>query len=161
MICVEGRSRRGPQNAHDARQHVLADSERLIADLQRQLAERRAGRDEALEEMQTVLDQYLVDYNTKRSHQGRGMNGRAPITTFIDGIRKEDFPEPSPIRKTAQSTPARAAPVSRLLSLYTRRTPKEERCFRHAGAISPALLRSVTLPNEIAKGQAKKSCKNL
>jgi signal transduction histidine kinase len=25
--------------------------------------------------MQTVLDQYLVEYNTKRPHQGRGMNG--------------------------------------------------------------------------------------
>jgi len=56
---------------------------------------------ETLEEMQSVLDQYLVDYNTKRPHQGRGMNGRTPITAFIDGIRKEDTPEADPIRKAA------------------------------------------------------------
>jgi hypothetical protein len=51
--------------------------------------------------MQTVLDQYLVDYNTKRPHQGRGMNGRIPITAFIDSIKKEDTPQPDSIRKAA------------------------------------------------------------
>jgi hypothetical protein len=56
---------------------------------------------ETLEETQTVLDQYLVEYNTKRPHQGRGMNGRTPITAFIDGIRKENPPDTSPIRKAA------------------------------------------------------------
>ena len=56
---------------------------------------------ETIEEMQSVLDQYLVDYNTKRPHQGRGMNGRTPITAFIDGIRKEDTREADPIRKAA------------------------------------------------------------
>ena len=30
---------------------------------------------ETIEEMQTVLDAYLVGYNTKRPHQGHGMNG--------------------------------------------------------------------------------------
>ena len=41
---------------------------------------------ETLEEMQSVLDQYLVDYNTKRPHQGRGMNGRTPnrVATEIE-----------------------------------------------------------------------------
>src|SRR5215469_4426432 len=42
MIRPESRSRRGPQMS------TLADSEQLIADLQRQLAECRAARDEAL-----------------------------------------------------------------------------------------------------------------
>ena len=56
---------------------------------------------ETLEEMQTALDQYLVEYNTKRPHQGRGMNGRTPITAFIDGIRKENTPQPNPARKAA------------------------------------------------------------
>ena len=56
---------------------------------------------ETLEEMQTVLDQYLVEYNTKRPHQGRGMNGRTPITAFIDGLRKENTPQPNPIPKAA------------------------------------------------------------
>lgn len=33
---------------------------------------------ETIDEMQVVLDAYLVQYNTKRPHQGRGMNGRTP-----------------------------------------------------------------------------------
>jgi transposase InsO family protein len=56
---------------------------------------------ETLEEMQTVLDQYLVEYNTKRPHQGRGMNGCTPGTAFIDGIKKQNTPQPNPIRKAA------------------------------------------------------------
>jgi hypothetical protein len=39
--------------------------------------------------MQAVLDGYLVTYNTKRPHQGRGMNGRTPIVAFVEGIGKE------------------------------------------------------------------------
>jgi hypothetical protein len=56
---------------------------------------------ETIEEMQTVLDQYFVDHNTKRPHQGRGMNGRTPIAAFIDGIGKDNTPKPNPIRKAA------------------------------------------------------------
>lgn len=44
---------------------------------------------ETIAEMQAVLDAYLVEYNTKRPHQGRGMNGRTPYKAFVDGIRKE------------------------------------------------------------------------
>ncbi len=44
---------------------------------------------ETIEEMQGVLDEYLVAYNTKRPHQGRGMNGRTPARAFIDGLPKE------------------------------------------------------------------------
>jgi hypothetical protein len=29
------------------------------------------------------------------------MNGRTPITAFIDGLRKENTPQPSPARKAA------------------------------------------------------------
>ena len=36
--------------------------------------------------MQAVLDEYLEGYNTKRPHQGRGMNGRKPIRAFTDGM---------------------------------------------------------------------------
>ena len=43
---------------------------------------------ETIDEMQTVLDLYLVEYNTKRPHQGRGINGRTPIAAFMDGIQK-------------------------------------------------------------------------
>jgi hypothetical protein len=55
MICVEGRSRRGPANERDTRQHVN-HSEHLIADLQRQLAECRAERDEAIEYQTATSD---------------------------------------------------------------------------------------------------------
>jgi len=44
---------------------------------------------ETIEEMQGVLDEYLVAYNTRRPHQGRGMNGRTPAKAFIDGLPKE------------------------------------------------------------------------
>ena len=41
---------------------------------------------ESISEMQTDLDAYLVEYNTKRSHQGRNMNGRTPFQAFKDGL---------------------------------------------------------------------------
>jgi hypothetical protein len=44
--------------------------------------------------MQASLDDYLVTYNTKRPHQGRGMNGRTPITVFTAGL-----PKPTPREK--------------------------------------------------------------
>jgi hypothetical protein len=61
--------------------------------------------------MQTILDQYLVEYNTKRPHQGRGMNGRTPITAFIDGIRME-----VPTIQARSPKPPNLRPPSRLLS---------------------------------------------
>jgi transposase InsO family protein len=41
---------------------------------------------ETIDEMQGSLDDYLVIYNTKRPQQGRGMNGRTPITVFKAGL---------------------------------------------------------------------------
>ena len=38
--------------------------------------------------MQAVFDEYLECYNTKRPHQGRGMNGRTPIRAFTEGMPK-------------------------------------------------------------------------
>jgi transposase InsO family protein len=49
---------------------------------------------ETIGEMQAVLDDYLAGYNTKRPHQGRGMNGRTPETVFIAGL-----PKPQPKQK--------------------------------------------------------------
>jgi len=43
---------------------------------------------ESVEEMQKDLDAYLLHYNTKRPHQGRGMNGRTPMKAFTDGLPK-------------------------------------------------------------------------
>lgn len=45
---------------------------------------------ESIEEMQVVLDEYLVGYNTKRPHQGRGMNGRTPLVAFREGLPKPE-----------------------------------------------------------------------
>ena len=50
---------------------------------------------ETIAEMQTVLDAYLVDYNTRRPHQGCGMNGRTPNKAFVEGIRKRETPKPT------------------------------------------------------------------
>jgi hypothetical protein len=41
---------------------------------------------ETVEEMQSVLDQYLDGYNQSRPHQGRCMKGRTPVTAFIEGL---------------------------------------------------------------------------
>jgi hypothetical protein len=38
--------------------------------------------------MQKDLDVYLTHYNTKRPHQGRGMNGSTPQKAFNNGLKK-------------------------------------------------------------------------
>ena len=43
---------------------------------------------ETIEEMQAVLDDFLVTYNQRRPHQGRGMNGRTPAVAFVEGLPK-------------------------------------------------------------------------
>ena len=40
--------------------------------------------------MQVDLEAYLKNYNTKRPHQGRGMNGRTPWRAFLDRIPAND-----------------------------------------------------------------------
>ena len=56
---------------------------------------------EALDEMQTDLDDYLVTYNTKRPHQGRNMKGMTPYTVFKKGLPKTLKKE---ARKTTENT---------------------------------------------------------
>src|SRR5215831_1153727 len=62
MIGPEGRFRLGPQMSA-TRDSMLADPEKLIADLQRQLAECRAERDEALER-ETAIAEVLQVINS-------------------------------------------------------------------------------------------------
>ncbi len=57
---------------------------------------------ETIEEMQAVLDDYLEGYNTKRPHQGRGMNGRTPIRAFTEGAPKTSNTEVTSQTKTAK-----------------------------------------------------------
>jgi len=40
-----------------------------------------------LEELQTDLDDWLVHYNSERTHQGKMCCGRTPMETFLDGKR--------------------------------------------------------------------------
>ena len=40
-----------------------------------------------IEELQVDLDQWLIEYNERRTHQGKMCNGRTPIETFVDGIK--------------------------------------------------------------------------
>ena len=40
-----------------------------------------------IEELQQELDLWLIDYNERRTHQGKMCNGRTPMETFIDGIK--------------------------------------------------------------------------
>ena len=49
--------------------------------------------------MQTDLETYLVAYNTKRPHQGRNMNGRTPMTVFLEGLPKSK-PAKSEMKET-------------------------------------------------------------
>ena len=38
-----------------------------------------------LEELRRDLDGWLVEYNTRRSHQGKRCNGKTPHATWIEG----------------------------------------------------------------------------
>src|SRR5215469_7515855 len=62
MIRLEGRSRRGPQMSSTP-DSTLANPEQRIADLERQLAERTAERDEALAQ-QTATTEVLQVINS-------------------------------------------------------------------------------------------------
>ena len=66
---------------------------------------------ETVEEMQAVLDAYLVAHNTKRPHQGCGRQGRTPVTSFGEGLP----------RRAKRDTPAAAASTK----LWTEKTNPE------------------------------------
>lgn len=56
---------------------------------------------EVVEEMKTVLDEYIDGYNRKRPHQVRGMNGRTPARAFVEGLPK--LPSAANAAETARS----------------------------------------------------------
>lgn len=67
---------------------------------------------ETIEEMQVVLDAWLVTYNTARPHQGRGMNGRTPIQAFTEGLPRPETkgePQTKPAKPASLQTQTRAA----------------------------------------------------
>lgn len=61
---------------------------------------------DTVEEMQVALDAYLVTYNTERTRQGRGMNGRTPYRTFLDRIPANDNSQEDTDRKTNKANAA-------------------------------------------------------
>jgi transposase InsO family protein len=65
---------------------------------------------ETIEEMQVVLDDYLVGYNQHRPHQGRGMKGRTPARAFRDGLPRKAKPQQTKEPKaTPETLPAQPA----------------------------------------------------
>ncbi len=52
------------------------------------------------------MDDYLEGYNMRRTHQGRDMNGRAPIRAFTEGLPKANTKE---VTEPAKSTKLKAA----------------------------------------------------
>ena len=62
---------------------------------------------ETIEEMQAVLEDYPQGYNTRRPHQGRGMNGRTRIRAFTEGPPKAN--PKGGVTETAKSTKLRTA----------------------------------------------------
>ena len=56
---------------------------------------------ETVGEMQVDLDAYLVRYNTKRPHQGRGMNGKTPLQAFKKGLKLRPKTKPKEEPKKA------------------------------------------------------------
>jgi len=56
---------------------------------------------ESVEEMQKDLDAYLVQYNQKRPHQGRLMNGRVPYQMFKQGLSKNRKKNLQTVKKAA------------------------------------------------------------
>ena len=58
---------------------------------------------ETVAEMQEDLDAYLETCNTRRSHRGRGMEGRTPYEVFKAGIPATSPARTKPARKEAKT----------------------------------------------------------
>lgn len=70
---------------------------------------------ETINEMQTVLDDYLVGYNQRRPHKGRGMNSRTRATAFVEDLatsqkrREGKKAEKQTTQRVARNRPLAAA----------------------------------------------------
>ena len=51
--------------------------------------------------MQKDLDAHLVQYNDKRPHQGRNMNGMTPLQAFKKGLTTRPRERGKPVEKNA------------------------------------------------------------
>jgi hypothetical protein len=48
----------------------------------------------SLSGLQDDLDQFIYDYNFKRTNQGYRLKGKIPYHKFLNGMRKYALPEP-------------------------------------------------------------------
>ena len=64
---------------------------------------------ESIDQMQKDLDAFLIIYNTKRPHQGRGMKGRTPIKAFTDGLKLVPKPDLKHQKKEEKMNPKQVA----------------------------------------------------
>jgi transposase InsO family protein len=60
---------------------IIERFQRILLDEHFRIESRRTWL-ETIDEMQKVLEEYLVTYNISQSRQGRGINGTTPITIF-------------------------------------------------------------------------------
>ncbi len=70
---------------------------------------------ETIEEMQAVLDDYLIGCNTRRPHQGRGMNGRTPLKAFVAGIPRpprQEGSHPDAVSRLTMPTEGHCQPIT-------------------------------------------------
>ena len=56
---------------------------------------------DSIDEMQKDLDVYLLTYNTKRPHQGRGMYGKTPADVFTRCLPKMKKSKEDKMKKAA------------------------------------------------------------
>ncbi|NKB67710.1 MAG: IS481 family transposase [Candidatus Latescibacteria bacterium] len=56
---------------------------------------------ESIDQMQQDLDAYLANYNHKRPHQGRNMEGMTPIQAFKKGLKKRPAAKAQPDKPKA------------------------------------------------------------
>ena len=102
---VTDRTGRGPQESarpvRGGRTGILERFHRTLLD-EHCRVEGRRNWFETIDEMQAVLDDYLAGYNTRRPHQGRGMNERTSIRAFSDGIPKTSNSEVTSQTNTAK-----------------------------------------------------------
>ena len=84
-LAVEGHRSQPPQDQEPANQwHLRA----LPSHGPRRVLPHRLSQEDlsAIDELQTDLDSWLVDYNQRRPHQGRWCFGKTPMQTLLDAL---------------------------------------------------------------------------
>ena len=70
-----------------------------------------------------MLEQYFVQYNTKRPHQGRGMKGRTPITPSSKASERIEHATAKPDSKSRLTRACHGGPSHLIYPLCTHYGP--------------------------------------